>query len=151
MEIFLEEGQSIDLNAFLKYVKDLKCSIKAKKSRRRLNFYIRDGGFCYYCKRSISFEEATLDHKTPVSKRGSSKKLNIVIACEPCNNEKRNLSEKEYAAKKGRIFERSKIKIDIIAEQPPTKKIKINFKPIFYRANHDYSNQSREVLQNQEW
>jgi 5-methylcytosine-specific restriction endonuclease McrA len=40
---------------------------------------------CYYCKKEISFEDGTFDHKIPVAKGGRTKLMNLVISCIECN------------------------------------------------------------------
>lgn len=42
---------------------------------------------CFYCGCSI-WERYTIDHVIPLSKGGSNKVKNIVLACESCNHEK---------------------------------------------------------------
>ncbi len=51
---------------------------------------------CYYCKKPISLKEATTDHIVPRSKGGDSSRENLVVACEPCNFNKDELTEEEY-------------------------------------------------------
>jgi uncharacterized protein (TIGR02646 family) len=45
-------------------------------------------GFCAYCQREITFEEATLDHVRPKSRGGCSGYENLVVTCQPCNTTK---------------------------------------------------------------
>jgi 5-methylcytosine-specific restriction endonuclease McrA len=61
---------------------------------------IRDGGwYCHYCSCAIHRcpdmtdtpikpRQATIDHKTPLSKGGADMKYNMVLACFYCNQEK---------------------------------------------------------------
>lgn len=60
----------------------------------------RDGGwYCYYCGDEVHPDpdrvdslhkpkQATIDHKTPLSRGGADSKRNTVIACKDCNDEK---------------------------------------------------------------
>ncbi len=43
-------------------------------------------GRCFYCARQIRAGEYTMDHLFPLSRGGSSKRRNMVLACAPCNN-----------------------------------------------------------------
>lgn len=54
---------------------------------------------CFYCKRSLLYEESTLDHKIPVSKGGSEDKENFVLSCRDCNTEKGSSSFEEFIEK----------------------------------------------------
>ncbi len=55
---------------------------------------------CYYCKKLIQTNtnrnDLTVDHKTPLSRGGKSIQANLAIACLKCNQEKANMTEKEY-------------------------------------------------------
>ena len=60
----------------------------------------RDGGWhCHYCNHEIHPDpvsvdslwkprQATVDHKTPLSRGGIDSVNNLVLACKPCNEEK---------------------------------------------------------------
>ena len=50
----------------------------------RTEIFRRDGGLCQYC----GSRGRTLDHLIPVSKGGLSVRLNLLVACEPCNRKK---------------------------------------------------------------
>jgi len=56
----------------------------------RKNILIRDENRCQYC--AICFREGdlTIDHVIPKSKGGSSVWDNVVVACKPCNQKKRD-------------------------------------------------------------
>ncbi|MCX6125536.1 MAG: HNH endonuclease signature motif containing protein [Proteobacteria bacterium] len=45
---------------------------------------------CHYCQVSLTKLEATMDHVVPLVHGGKSTKGNIVIACKPCNNAKKD-------------------------------------------------------------
>ena len=52
--------------------------------------YIVERGRCYYCKQSIQFNKTTVDHMTPLSKRGKNYLQNLVLSCKRCNSTKGN-------------------------------------------------------------
>ena len=54
----------------------------------RLNVFYRDNFTCQYCATKFKAKDLTLDHIYPKSKGGPTDWLNIVAACEPCNNKK---------------------------------------------------------------
>lgn len=59
--------------------------------------YDRDAGLCLYCHQSVSLEEATLDHLTPLSRGGQACSLsNVTISCYDCNWNKSCLTAEEY-------------------------------------------------------
>lgn len=58
---------------------------------------------CYYCKKVIQIPanqnnktDFTVDHKTPISRGGKTVQSNLAISCLKCNQEKANMTEKEY-------------------------------------------------------
>ncbi len=53
-------------------------------------------GECYYCGRKFRPDELTMDHKIPLSRGGSSDRINIVPACKDCNNKKKYLLPTEW-------------------------------------------------------
>ena len=56
----------------------------------RKNVLIRDENRCQYCARGFRDSELTLDHVLPRSKGGTSCWNNVVTACKPCNQKKRD-------------------------------------------------------------
>lgn len=46
-------------------------------------------GICYYCENSFAKEDLTMDHKTPISRGGTTSKGNVVVACKTCNSNKK--------------------------------------------------------------
>lgn len=46
-------------------------------------------GQCHYCEQSFKKDQLTMDHKTPISRGGSTSKGNVVVACKECNNQKK--------------------------------------------------------------
>lgn len=54
------------------------------------------GQRCFYCWCDITEDEATVEHRQPISRGGSNWIANIVAACYDCNAEKNNKTEGEY-------------------------------------------------------
>ncbi len=52
-------------------------------------------GECHYCGVKTPKEELTMDHKIPLSRGGKTTKGNVVVACKPCNNEKKYFTPAE--------------------------------------------------------
>jgi hypothetical protein len=61
----------------------------------RQNIFKRDGHTCVYCG-NRERRKLTIDHVIPQSKGGKNSWDNLVTACFKCNNEKADLSLKEY-------------------------------------------------------
>ena len=57
----------------------------------RKNIMIRDENRCQYCAKVFRDADLTLDHVIPKSKGGKTRWDNIVMACKPCNQRKRDL------------------------------------------------------------
>ena len=55
--------------------------------RRRL---FRSDPHCYWCHVRLLLREATLDHVIPLSKDGSNSQDNQVLACDACNQDRKN-------------------------------------------------------------
>ena len=53
-------------------------------------------GKCYYCGEIFKPSELTMDHKIPISRGGTSEKINIVPACKECNNKKKYMLSIEW-------------------------------------------------------
>ena len=51
---------------------------------------------CYYCGRTTSPRELTMDHIVPIARGGKSIKGNVVPACKTCNNAKKQLLPMEW-------------------------------------------------------
>ena len=64
-------------------------------NRRRFRLWEKNP-HCKYCNRLLEFRESSLDHVIPLSKGGSNKLSNIVLACYKCNKEKADLSPEHY-------------------------------------------------------
>ena len=56
----------------------------------RKNILIRDDSRCQYCARDFREAQLTIDHVIPRSKGGISQWNNVVAACKPCNQKKRD-------------------------------------------------------------
>lgn len=62
---------------------------KSKKWKAQvIEIATRYGWGCHYCFLELSLDTATQDHVIPLSKDGSRKKRNVVLACSRCNNKK---------------------------------------------------------------
>jgi 5-methylcytosine-specific restriction endonuclease McrA len=53
-------------------------------------------GRCYYCGAQMPPKELTMDHIVPIIRGGRTVKNNVVTACKPCNNRKKNLLPIEW-------------------------------------------------------
>lgn len=51
---------------------------------------------CHYCKIELTYGQATVDHKQPVSKGGTDDEENLVLACYKCNHDKGDQTEEDY-------------------------------------------------------
>lgn len=70
----------------------------AGRELRRSSWWKRklSHGKCYYCNKSVSPKELTMDHIVPVIRGGKSQKSNIVAACKDCNNRKKHMIPIEW-------------------------------------------------------
>ena len=57
----------------------------------RRNIFLRDKFCCQYCGRAFSSQALTFDHVNPRCKGGGTSWVNVVSACQSCNNKKGNL------------------------------------------------------------
>ncbi len=53
-------------------------------------------GVCHYCGGRFNPADLTMDHIIPLSRGGSSERMNIVPACKECNNKKKYLHPAEW-------------------------------------------------------
>lgn len=53
-------------------------------------------GICYYCRKKFSPEDLTMDHLIPLSRGGTSDKINIVACCKECNSKKKYMLPVEW-------------------------------------------------------
>ena len=61
-----------------------------RKVRRRTRLWTEQGGFCWWCKKPVPLYAATMDHLIPRSKGGTDSLQNNVMACYPCNQDRKN-------------------------------------------------------------
>src|SRR3989337_876656 len=48
-------------------------------------------GRCYFCDRTFSPKELTMDHMVPIVRGGKSTKSNVVPACKECNSKNKHM------------------------------------------------------------
>lgn len=75
--------------AVIRFFDKLRTNKRAIKFSRQ-NVYARDKGRCQYCGNNVRRDIATYDHVVPRSKGGHTNWTNIVIACQDCNQKKRD-------------------------------------------------------------
>lgn len=71
----------------------LSTDVRYRKQRRKFSrrgVYVRDDHKCQYCGRAFPASELTLDHVIPASHGGRTSWDNLVAACLPCNQRKRD-------------------------------------------------------------
>jgi len=68
---------------------------RKQSGMKRMRIYIRDKFRCQYCGDKKTAAELTLDHIMPRSRGGDNSPVNIVTACLPCNNRKRDRTPAE--------------------------------------------------------
>ncbi len=56
-------------------------------------------GECHYCAKKFEKKDLTMDHIVPLSRGGKSTKGNLVVACEPCNSDKKYYTAAELILK----------------------------------------------------
>lgn len=67
-----------------------------KRWKKRRLFGTEPYRACEYCNRLLTFKQATIDHRQPVSRGGSHKLANLAIACKDCNQQKGSRSDREW-------------------------------------------------------
>ena len=68
---------------------------REQSGMKRMRIYLRDKFRCQYCGDKKTAAELTLDHIMPRSRGGDNSPVNIVTACLPCNNRKRDRTPAE--------------------------------------------------------
>jgi 5-methylcytosine-specific restriction endonuclease McrA len=68
---------------------------REQSSMKRLRIYMRDKYRCQYCGEKKAAGELTIDHILPRSRGGDNSPINVVTACEKCNNRKSNRTPDE--------------------------------------------------------
>ena len=53
--------------------------------------------YCHYCEIRVDHDTRSVDHVIPLSRGGSNKQDNVVLACQKCNGEKADMTADEYA------------------------------------------------------
>ena len=85
--------------------------------------FILQTGKCFYCDLIISFNKCVGEHRTPVSRGGSSKPSNFVLSCVECDRIKANLTVEEFKPEKAHI--KYKVEQKPSTKQPRQPRIKI--------------------------
>lgn len=62
----------------------------SRYNRLRSKLLQKTGGVCAYCAERMTAETVTIDHVLPIGRGGSDEWDNLLPACEPCNQRKRN-------------------------------------------------------------
>ena len=77
---------------------DLKREKEKARELRKTQWWKRQcaKGECYYCDGPHKAAELTMDHVVPISRGGKTTKGNVVPACKPCNNKKKQLLPMEW-------------------------------------------------------
>jgi 5-methylcytosine-specific restriction protein A len=82
-----------------KHIKKEKAKAKALRKSSWWKKKLAEG-ICHYCQNSFDQKDLTMDHKTPISRGGTSTKGNLVVACKACNSEKKYYTPAELILKK---------------------------------------------------
>ena len=78
-----------------------------KNVNRRTNGYaknyikVHDNEKCLYCNKRLTNKNVTVDHIVPISKGGNNTQVNMIVCCKKCNNERGDMSYKNYMKSKG--------------------------------------------------
>lgn len=67
------------------------------RDRRVRALTLRDGERCHYCKIKLNAENTTVDHVIPKARGGGNAIVNLVLACEPCNHARADMSYAKFA------------------------------------------------------
>lgn len=67
-----------------------------KKVKRYI--YLRDGGKCVHCGKTLGYNQVNIDHYHPKSKGGTDDDFNLVLSCKRCNKYKRATVPKDIDA-----------------------------------------------------
>ena len=59
---------------------------------------------CIYCNCKLNENNATSDHIIPISKGGNNCKLNLIVCCVKCNNERGDLPFYQYLKLKNKRY-----------------------------------------------
>lgn len=69
--------------------------------------YLRDGGICRFCGKTLKFGKMSLDHYYPRSAGGPDEVFNLVSSCRPCNDRKQSRIPKDWQGLWIEAFERA--------------------------------------------
>ncbi len=64
----------------------------------RSHLLIKQNHQCFYCQKYLTHSMATVEHRTPLARGGESVPENLCVTCEPCNQLKATMTEKEFLA-----------------------------------------------------
>jgi 5-methylcytosine-specific restriction endonuclease McrA len=76
-----------NMEQFLSYLREEERK-KLGCSRRLQRVYHMYRGCCAFCHKKLQINESTIDHLYPKARGGSNDLENIVLSCEPCNQNK---------------------------------------------------------------
>lgn len=86
---------TIKMPSVVRLLKRVKFDRRNDVKFSRNNIYARDQQKCQYCGKHVPRHRLTWDHVVPRSRGGKSNWENLVVACEPCNSQKRDLTPEE--------------------------------------------------------
>lgn len=69
--------------------------------------YLRDGGVCHFCGKTLKFGKMSLDHYFPHSAGGPDEVFNLVCSCKSCNVMKRSRIPEDWQEVWIRTFEQA--------------------------------------------
>lgn len=94
-----EERRERDAEAFFKSIVRSKGAQRARQSRTtKKRLAAKHGWECFYCGCGLSVETGTVDHVIPLSRGGTNRIDNKVLACLPCNSAKADALPEEWIA-----------------------------------------------------
>ncbi|HQU16882.1 MAG TPA: HNH endonuclease [Gammaproteobacteria bacterium] len=70
-----------------------------KHTKYRPAILEREQGRCFYCRRTLTDEDAGLDHAEPQISKGTNSYRNVVAACHSCNSSKGDDTAEEFLRK----------------------------------------------------
>lgn len=73
-------------------------------------------GICHYCGKKFKPEELTMDHIIPLSRGGTSEKINITVSCKDCNNKKKYFLPSEWEEYQKTIGEESVSRVKAVSD-----------------------------------
>ncbi|RJQ41389.1 MAG: HNH endonuclease [Nitrospiraceae bacterium] len=88
------------MEPFISYIteEDIKREKAKARELRKSQWWKRkcSEGRCYYCNKTFSPKELTMDHIVPIIRGGKSTKGNTVSACKECNSRKKHMLPLEW-------------------------------------------------------